>query len=115
VNRLDLSSTTGFLVSDKTGRIVGRVECEVYGGCPGVADALSVRSGLLSRRRRIVPAQAIEQIDGVSGIVALRFERDEIQTFLWRSGGGGQRQRSFQLGHGLPAADEVDPPAFSSS
>ena len=36
----------------------------MYGTAPDVPDALSVRSGgFLSRRRRLVPADTIEQID----------------------------------------------------
>ena len=40
--------TIGYLVADVTGRIVGRVECPMYGTAPDVPDALSVRSGFLS-------------------------------------------------------------------
>lgn len=82
MNRLDLSSTSGFIVSDRTGRVLGRVECAVYGNCLDVADALAVKGGFLFRRRRIVPAQAIEQIDDTRGRVDLRFERGAIQSFL---------------------------------
>ena len=60
---LDLRRTAGFLVADARGRIVGRVECPMYGTSPEEPDALSVRSGFLSRRRRLVPAGSIEQID----------------------------------------------------
>ena len=54
----------------------------MYGRALDMADALSVRGGRLYRRRRVVPAEAIEQIDGASGVVALRFEREAIRTFL---------------------------------
>jgi hypothetical protein len=81
VNPSDLTSTSGYLVADKAGRVLGRVECPMYGQLLGVVDALSVRSGRLSRRRCLVPAEAIEQVDGASGVVELRFERDAIQTF----------------------------------
>ena len=47
-----------------------------------VADALSVRAGFLSRRRRLVPADAIDQIDGASGVIGLRVEREAIRSFL---------------------------------
>jgi len=79
---VDLRHTAGYLVADNRGRIVGRVECPMYGSTPDVPDALSVRSGFLSRRRRLVPADVIDQIDGVSGVIGLRVGRDAIQKFL---------------------------------
>jgi hypothetical protein len=79
---LDLRTTEGFLVADKRGRVVGRVECPMYGTTPDVPDALSVRAGFLSRRRRLVPADTIEQIDGTSGVIGLRVERESIRRFL---------------------------------
>ena len=63
-------------------RIIGKVECPMYGTAPDVPDALSVRSGLFSRRRRLVPADTIEQIDGQSGVIGLRVERESIRSFL---------------------------------
>ena len=78
----DLRGTKGFLVADRRGRVVGRVECPMYGTAPDVPDALSVRAGFLSRRRRLVPADAIEQIDGASGVIGLRVERESIRSFL---------------------------------
>ena len=45
-------------------------------------DALAVRSGFLARRRRLVPAETIEQIDGGTRVIGLRIERDSIRTFL---------------------------------
>jgi len=79
---LDLRRTIGYLVADVSGRTVGRVECPMYGTAPDVPDALSVRSGFLSRRRRLVPADAIEEIDGSSGIVGLNVAGETIRTFL---------------------------------
>lgn len=79
---IDLRRTAGYLVADKRGKIVGRVECPMYGTAPDVPDALSVRSGFLSRRRRLVPADTIEQIDGQSGVIGLRVEREAIRKFL---------------------------------
>ena len=79
---IDLRSTAGYLVADKRGRIVGRVECPMYGTAPDVPDALSVRAGFLSRRRRLVPADTIAQIDGQSGVIGLRVERETIRKFL---------------------------------
>jgi hypothetical protein len=79
---LDLKNTAGFLVADARGRVVGKVECPMYGTSPEVPDALSVRSGFLSRRRCLVPADSIEQIDGGSKVIGLRIDRDSIRTFL---------------------------------
>jgi hypothetical protein len=72
----------GFLVSDREGRVVGRVECPMYGTAPDVPDALAVRSGFLARRRRVVPADAIDEIDDFSRVIELSVERDELQSFL---------------------------------
>jgi hypothetical protein len=79
---IDLRSTAGFLVADARGRIVGRVECPMYGTSPETPDALSVRSGFFARRRRLVPAETIEQIDDGSKVIGLRVDRDSIKTFL---------------------------------
>ena len=78
----DLSRTIGYLVADVRGRVVGRVECPMYGTAPDVPDALSVRSGFLSRRRRLVPAEAIQLIDGSTGVVGLNVDRETIRFFL---------------------------------
>ena len=78
----DLTGTAGFLVADNHGRVVGRVECPMYGRLPDVPDALSVRAGRFSRRRRLVPADTIQRIDAVRGTVALRVARDTIRRFL---------------------------------
>jgi hypothetical protein len=79
---LDLRRTIGYLVADVRGRVIGRVECPMYGTTPDVPDALSVRSGFLSRRRRLVPADAIQEIDGTSGVVGLNVAREAIRAFL---------------------------------
>ena len=78
----DLRRTAGFLVADARGRVVGTVECAMYGTSPEMPDALSVRSGWLARRRRIVPADSIEQIDDGSRVIGLRVDRESIRTFL---------------------------------
>jgi hypothetical protein len=78
----DLRGTAGYLVADARGRIVGKVECPMYGTSPETPDALSVRSGFLARRRRLVPAETIEQIDGGSKVIGLRVDRSMIRTFL---------------------------------
>jgi hypothetical protein len=77
-----LLATSGYLVADAHGRLVGRVECPMYGTQPDVPDALSVRRGFFPRRRRLVPAEAIDQIDGSSGVIGLRVERDSLRSFL---------------------------------
>ena len=78
----DLRQTAGYLVADAHGKVVGRVECPMYGRSQETPDALSVRSGFLARRRRLVPADSIEQIDAGNRLIGLRVERDAIQTFL---------------------------------
>ena len=78
----DLRWLSGFLVSDRGGRVVGRVECPMYGTAPDVPDALAVRSGFLARRRRVVPAAAIDEVDDASRVIELSVERDELKSFL---------------------------------
>lgn len=78
----DLSRTIGYLVADVRGRVLGRVECPMYGTAPDLPDALSVRSGFLSRRRRLVPASSIREIDGSSRVVDLSVGREAIRAFL---------------------------------
>src|SRR5690242_21722921 len=58
---IDLRRTTGYIVADRQGRLVGKVECPMYGTAPDIPDALSVKSGLFSRRRRLVPARSEER------------------------------------------------------
>jgi len=79
---LNLTATTGYLVADNRGRVVGRVECPMYGTLPDVPDALSVRSGFLSRHRRLVPADTIAEVDPASRVVGLRVAREAIRRFL---------------------------------
>jgi hypothetical protein len=78
----DLRGTRGFLVADVRGKLVGRVECPMYGTTPDEPDALSVRTGFFARRRRIVPADVIEQIDGQSRVIGLRIGREGLLSFL---------------------------------
>ena len=78
---LDLRSTVGFVVADAAGRLLGRVECPLYGTRPDEPDALSVRSRFFTRRR-LVPADVIEQVDPQSRVIGLRVERDQIRTFF---------------------------------
>jgi hypothetical protein len=82
VPAMALLQTSGFLVADARGRVVGRVECPMYGTEPDIPDALSVRKGFFARRRHLVPATAIELIDGTSGVIGLRVERESLRSFL---------------------------------
>jgi hypothetical protein len=79
---LNLVDTTGFLVADNRGRVIGRVECPMYGTLPDVPDALSVKSGFLSRQRRLVPADTIAEVDHRSNVVALRVPKENVRRFL---------------------------------
>ena len=54
----------------------------MYGTSAEQPDALSVRAGIFSRRRRIVPAESIEQIDDGTRVIGLRVDRESIKTFL---------------------------------
>jgi len=78
---VDLRSTSGFLVADVRGRLLGRVESPMYGTRPDEPDALAVRKRFLGKRH-LVPAEAIETVDGASGVIGLRVEREAIKKFL---------------------------------
>ena len=78
----DLRGTRGYLVADVRGRLVGRVECPMYGTKPDEPDALAVRTGFFARRRRLVPADAIDQIDGKTRVIGLRIDREGLRSFL---------------------------------
>jgi hypothetical protein len=54
----------------------------MYGTQPDIPDALSVRGGFLSRRRRMVPAETIDVVDGLSNVIKLRVGSDAIRSFL---------------------------------
>lgn len=79
---IDLRRTAGFVVADASGRLVGTVECPMYGTSRETPDALSVRSGWLARRRRLVPVESIEQVDDGAKVIGLRVEREAVRTFL---------------------------------
>lgn len=79
---IDLRRTAGFSVADASGRLVGTVECPMYGTSPETPDALSVRSGWFARRRRLVPVESIEQVDDGAKVIGLRVEREAVRTFL---------------------------------
>jgi hypothetical protein len=79
---IDLRTTVGFLVADATGRMLGRVECAMYGTRPDEPDALSVRSRRFFSHRRMVPADAISEIDDRRRSIALCVEGDALPRFL---------------------------------
>jgi hypothetical protein len=55
----------------------------MYGTKPDEPDALAVRSGFFARRRRrVVPADAIDQIDGRTRVIGLRVDREGLLSFL---------------------------------
>jgi len=82
VARPDLLRTIGYLVADAKCRIGGTVEAPMYGSVPDIPYAISVRSGFLSRRRSLVPADAISKIDSRSGVIGLSVDRDAVLSFL---------------------------------
>jgi hypothetical protein len=79
---IDLRRTGGYIVADRRGRVVGKVACPMYRTAWDVPDALAVKAGLFPRRCRLVPADTIEQIDGTSGVIGLRVDRESIRSLL---------------------------------
>ena len=76
----DLRRTTGYLVADRRGRLLGRVEAPMYGTAPDVPDALAVRRRF--RGRHLVSADAIADVDGESGVIGLSVDREQVPRFL---------------------------------
>jgi hypothetical protein len=60
---LNLVDTAGFLVADNRGRVIGKVECPMYGTLPDVPDALA-------------------DVDRATKVVGLRVARETIRRFL---------------------------------
>ena len=79
---IDLRSTVGFLVADAAGRLLGRVECPMYGTRPDEPDALSVRSRRFFAPRRMVPADAIREVDDRRRRIGLHVHGDVLPRFL---------------------------------
>lgn len=77
---IKLAATAGFLVTDRSGKTVGRVESPMYGTAPDEPDALAVKAGLF--QRSLVMADTIESIDEATGVIVLGCERHSIPTFL---------------------------------
>jgi hypothetical protein len=80
--RVRLNATTGFLVADARGRVVGQVDGTMDGASPEIPDAPSVRSSHLRWRRRLVPADAIEAFDERASVIGRRVERAAIKAYL---------------------------------
>ena len=78
---VDLERTVGYLVADVRGLVVGWVEAPRYSRVERTADALSVRTGVLRRRRRIVNAGAIAAVDARTRVIGRRIERHAIRAF----------------------------------
>jgi hypothetical protein len=78
----DLRRTRGYIVADSRGRVLGKVESPMYGTRPDTPDALAVRKGFFARRRHLVPADAISEIDRGSGVIELSVPRESIRSFL---------------------------------
>ena len=78
---LDLRSVKGFLVADVRGRVDRPGRVADVRQQPDVPDALAVRCGFL-RGRRLVPADAIGEIDEGSRVIGLRVVRESIRKFL---------------------------------
>jgi hypothetical protein len=78
----EIAGTSGFLVADARGRLVGRVEGPMYGASRDAPDALAVRSGFFSRRRRLVRVDSIEHIDNGARVIGLRIPREDVHRFL---------------------------------
>jgi len=72
-----LASTNGYLVADARGRIVGRVEAA--SAAPDAQLRLTVRGRLPWRRRRVVLASDVADVDQATEVVALRVERDDLR------------------------------------
>jgi hypothetical protein len=75
-----LAATVGFLVTDRSGKTIGRVESPMYGTAPEEPDALAVKAGLF--QRSLVMADTIESIDEATGVIVLACERHSVPTFL---------------------------------
>lgn len=73
-----LRSTAGYLVADRRGRLLGRVERADGAGSLG-GLRLFVRGRFPLRRRRLVPASAVEEVDPAARVVVLSVERSALE------------------------------------
>ena len=46
---IDLRRTAGYIVADSRGRLVGKVECPMYGTAPDVPDAPDASDGTIRK------------------------------------------------------------------
>jgi hypothetical protein len=53
----------------------------MYGSSEEAPDALALKTRTLVRRRVIVPADVIAEIDGRSGVIALLVDREALRVF----------------------------------
>jgi hypothetical protein len=79
---LDLADTVGFLVTDRRGRIIGRVETAMYGASRHTPDAIAVRFSIFRWRRLLVRLEHIAAIDSDTRVIGLRIDRDALAAFL---------------------------------
>ncbi|HEX5450036.1 MAG TPA: hypothetical protein VFW85_08270 [Gaiellaceae bacterium] len=77
-----LDATVGYLVADRAGRLVGKVECPMYGRSADTPDALAVKPRVMTHRRLLVPATSIAEVDRRSRVVGLKVDRRAIRSFL---------------------------------
>jgi sporulation protein YlmC with PRC-barrel domain len=74
-----LAATTGYLVADARGRIVGKVEEATIPSGNGALPRLTVRGSLPWRKRRVVLASEIEGVDTTSRVIALNVHRNALR------------------------------------
>lgn len=81
-SRANLNDTTGFLVSDRRGRVIGHVEAVMHGSSQHTPDALAVRFSIFRWRRLLVRLEEIAEIDRRTRVIGLRVNRDQLAAFL---------------------------------
>jgi len=73
-----LRSTQGYLVADARGRLLGRVERAATTENDHGGVRLWVRGRLPLRRRCVVPASAVDEVDDTARVVVLSVERSAL-------------------------------------
>jgi hypothetical protein len=79
---LRLDQTVGYLVADRRGLVIGRVDAVMHGASPHTPDALAVRFSIFRWRRLLVRAEDIAAVDRRTKVIGLRIDRDHLQAFL---------------------------------
>lgn len=74
-----LVATSGYLVADSRGRIVGRVEAAAGPKENGAPPRLTIRGRLPFRRRLVALATEVDDVDTASQVVALSVERSALR------------------------------------